>query len=192
MKCKFIRWLAIAVLVACGGITGSGVSWLAHAATPLKSAAAPNQLASLAPVIPRAIGDQCVADTDIMRSDHMTLLNHQRDETVIEGKRDNPFSLVGCVNCHAQTAADGSPVRIDAEGQFCESCHSFAAVKIDCFTCHAAVPEQGKLIGLHNTAQSLLAEFTTASMLPAGLQIPVKLSVPHKTHGNKNANVTAD
>ena len=96
------------------------------------------------------------------------------------------------VNCHAQTAADGTPVRIDAQGQFCESCHRFAAVKIDCFTCHAAVPEQGKLIGLNNSAQSLLAEFTTVSMLPTGLQTPVKWSVPHKTHGNKNANVTAD
>jgi len=79
----------------------------------------------------------------------MDLLNHQRDRTVIDGIRGEPFSLVDCVNCHAQTEADGTPVRIDAEGQFCESCHAFAAVKIDCFTCHAAKPEANELIGRH-------------------------------------------
>jgi len=88
------------------------------------------------PVIPPAAkGEQCVADTALMRTDHMDLLTHQRDETVINGIRSEPFSLVDCVDCHAQTAADGTPVRIDAEGQFCQSCHAYAAVKIDCFTC---------------------------------------------------------
>ena len=66
---------------------------------------------------------------------------------MIDGIRGEPFSLIDCVNCHAQTTADGTPIRIDAEGQFCESCHAFAAVKIDCFTCHAAKPEQSELIG---------------------------------------------
>ncbi len=72
----------------------------------------------------------------------MDLLNHQRDETVIDGNRSNPFSLIGCVNCHASRDDAGQAVRIDAEGQFCQSCHAFAAVRIDCFTCHAAVPEE--------------------------------------------------
>jgi len=116
------------------GLTGI---WAAHAADPVL------------PIIPPAAkGEQCVADTALMRTDHMDLLNHQRDETVIDGIRGEPFSLVDCVNCHAQTATDGTPVRIDAEGQFCESCHTYAAVKIDCFTCHAAIPEQDQLIGL--------------------------------------------
>lgn len=108
------------------------------------------------PVIPpAAFGDQCVADTDVMRKDHMKLLNHQRDDTVIDGIRGEPFSLVGCVNCHAQRNDSGQAIRIDAEGQFCQSCHAFAAVKIDCFTCHAALPEDGKLIGykLHQHLQ---------------------------------------
>ncbi len=100
------------------------------------------------PVIPKASkGDQCVADTEIMRKDHMSLLNHQRDETVIEGIRSEPYSLVSCVNCHAQTDTSGQAIRIDAEGQFCESCHSYAAVKIDCFTCHAAKPAAMEVIG---------------------------------------------
>ena len=101
------------------------------------------------PVIPPAMhGDQCVADTQVMREQHMSLLNHQRDETVIEGIRGEPFSLVSCVNCHAQKDDAGQAIRIDAEGQFCESCHTYAAVKIDCFSCHAALPEQGEVIGL--------------------------------------------
>ncbi|MEM7258233.1 MAG: hypothetical protein AAF404_12705 [Pseudomonadota bacterium] len=109
-----------------------------------------------APVFPpAAYGNQCVADTDTMRKDHMSLLNHQRDETVIEGIRGKPFSLVGCVNCHAQRDSSGQAIRIDAEGQFCESCHTYASVKIDCFTCHAALPEDKKIIG------------STTPMLPA-------------------------
>jgi len=124
-------------------ITSAG--WIAHATTqqvsPVKVAAATQSTAN-GPIIPPASrGDQCVADTALMRTDHMDLLNHQRDETVIQGIRNNPFSLVGCVNCHARTTAEGTPIRIDAEGQFCQSCHAYAAVKIDCFTCHAALPE---------------------------------------------------
>lgn len=142
------------------GITGIGIAgllllllissfWLVYAAST-----------DSAPVIPPAKGEQCVADTALMRKDHMKLLNHQRDETVIDGIRGNPFSLVECVNCHAQVSADGTPVRIDDEGQFCESCHTYAAVKIDCFTCHAAVPEQAEIIGL----QQFSGDHTTASI----------------------------
>jgi predicted CXXCH cytochrome family protein len=106
------------------------------------------------PVIPPARkGDQCVADTDVMRREHMSLLNHQRDETVIEGIRGKPFSLVDCVDCHAQQDASGNAIRIDAEGQFCESCHTYAAVKIDCFSCHAAKPEPDKIIGYLNSLE---------------------------------------
>jgi len=93
------------------------------------------------PVIPQGKGEQCVADTDFMRRNHMDLLMHQRDETVIEGIRYKPFSLVECVDCHASTNAEGQATRIDAPGQFCSSCHTYAAVKIDCFSCHAATPQ---------------------------------------------------
>jgi len=97
--------------------------------------------ASDGPVYPKGKGDHCVADTEFMRKNHMDVLLHQRDETVIDGIRGEPFSLVGCVDCHASQDDNGQMLRVDAEGQFCESCHSFAAVKIDCFGCHAAVPE---------------------------------------------------
>jgi len=99
------------------------------------------------PIIPPASkGEQCVADTDFMRRNHMQLLTHQRDETVLRGIRDKPFSLAECVDCHVQNQADGQPIRIDAQGQFCQSCHTYAAVKMDCFGCHAAVPDQAAVI----------------------------------------------
>jgi len=97
------------------------------------------------PAIPKGRGDQCVADTDFMRRNHMDLIIHQRDETVIRGIRDEPFSLVECVDCHAQQNASNEPIRVDSQGQFCASCHDYVAVKIDCFDCHAAVPDSNKL-----------------------------------------------
>ncbi len=99
-------------------------------------------------IVPAFKGEQCVADTNLMRSDHMKLLDHQRDDTVIDGVRGAPYSLIGCVDCHAQRSDSGAAIRVDAEGQFCQSCHAYAAVKIDCFSCHAAVPEQARQIGL--------------------------------------------
>jgi hypothetical protein len=30
---------------------------------------------------------------------------------------------------------------VTAQGQFCQGCHAYTAVKIDCFSCHASVPE---------------------------------------------------
>ena len=93
------------------------------------------------PFIPKGKGESCVAETDFMRRDHMRLLVHQRDETVLRELRDEPFSLSECVDCHVQVSDDGVPLRVDAEGQFCQSCHAYAAVKIDCFGCHAALPE---------------------------------------------------
>lgn len=93
------------------------------------------------PVIPKGKGTQCVADTDYMRRFHMMELMHQRDETVHLGIRTKRFSLKNCIACHATTGADGRPVPINAPGQFCESCHQYAAVTIDCFQCHATTPE---------------------------------------------------
>ena len=45
-----------------------------------------------------------------MRRYHMTMLKHQRDETVHEGVRDGDFSIKACVACHAVKGADGQPV----------------------------------------------------------------------------------
>jgi hypothetical protein len=87
------------------------------------------------PVVEAGRGDKCVEDTQFMRRNHMQLLKHQRDETVHRGIRTTRHSLKGCIECHA-SAKSGS---VAASGEdFCQSCHSYAAVKIDCFECHAS------------------------------------------------------
>lgn len=93
------------------------------------------------PQPPKGQGERCVADTDFMRRNHMTMLKHQRDETVHRGERKQAFSLTGCVTCHAVPGADSKPVSYADPKHFCRSCHTYAAVAIDCFECHASRPE---------------------------------------------------
>jgi len=89
------------------------------------------------PVVEKARGEQCVADPAFMRLNHMDLLKHQRNETVHRGVRDPRASLRGCIECHASSAS-GSVAAAPAD--FCASCHAYAAVKVDCFECHASKP----------------------------------------------------
>ena len=84
---------------------------------------------------PAKAGTQCIAPTDVMRRDHPKMLKHQRDDTVHGGIRGAQASLRGCIDCHA-SAATHSVAK--ATGDFCMSCHAYAAVKIDCFECHAS------------------------------------------------------
>ena len=95
---------------------------------------------TLAPAIPKGKGNHCVRNTAFMRRYHMTMLKHQRDETVHEGVRDGDFSIRACVTCHAVEGADGEPVGYDNPKHFCRSCHDYASVSIDCFECHRSKP----------------------------------------------------
>jgi len=87
----------------------------------------------------------CVEPTQYMRRHHMDLIQHQRDATVHQGIRGTKHSLAGCIDCHVAPGADGQPVAVNAHRQFCRSCHEFAAVKVNCFDCHAGVPRGGPL-----------------------------------------------
>ncbi len=89
------------------------------------------------PVIEQASGGQCVEEPALMRRTHMELLRHQRDDTVRGGIRGARHSLKQCIGCHA-SATTGSVAA--APTNFCVSCHSYAAVRIDCFECHASKP----------------------------------------------------
>ena len=93
------------------------------------------------PVIPRGQGEACVADTEFMRRNHMTMLRHQRDETMRQGIRSNQYSLRECVACHAVKGPDAVLLTVSSPEHFCRSCHDYAAVKIDCFQCHASRPD---------------------------------------------------
>lgn len=94
------------------------------------------------PDIPRGQGETCVEDTEFMRRNHMSLLMHQRDDTMRKGIRSEQHSLKECLDCHAVPGSDSIPVTVDDPKHFCRSCHDYAAVKIDCFQCHASRPEQ--------------------------------------------------
>ena len=96
------------------------------------------------PTVERArAGTQCVEPADQMRRNHMVYLKHQRDDTVRGGVRGARYSLKACIDCHAGPATRSVNLAAD---NFCVSCHSYAAVKIDCFECHtgkAQVAAQG-------------------------------------------------
>ena len=85
--------------------------------------------------------ENCVEPTEYMRRNHMEVIRHQRDTTVYGGIRSTKHSLAGCVECHVGYDAQHKPVGIDGDGQFCAACHDYAAVKLNCFDCHATVPQ---------------------------------------------------
>ncbi|HYQ73094.1 MAG TPA: sulfur reduction protein DsrJ [Gammaproteobacteria bacterium] len=113
---------------------------------------------SLLPEIPAAQDrystDQgCVEPTAEMRKNHMEYILHQRDETMHRGVRTRQYSLVECINCHVSDAPDAP--RVSNQAHFCNSCHTYAAVSIDCFQCHADRPVKtsGMQHGMPATAQ---------------------------------------
>ena len=121
------------------GGAGSAVSaWLIWAAL-MPSAHADGSRTPLPVIEPATAGTQCVEPADVMRRNHMRFLEHQRDETVHGGVRGAKHSLKGCIDCHA-SAKTASVAK--AETNFCVSCHSYAAVRIDCFECHSSRPQQ--------------------------------------------------
>ncbi len=84
----------------------------------------------------------CVEPLEVIRRQHGQLMQHQRDDTVHQGIRGSQHSLKGCINCHVTPNAQGQTLSIHDDPQhFCSVCHQFAAVKIDCFQCHASTPE---------------------------------------------------
>jgi hypothetical protein len=118
-----------------GRVAGLGAGVLLALGVGLASRVTASELAPAVERAPR--GGQCVADAAYMRRHHMEVLTHQRDETVHKGLRGGKASLQGCIACHA-SARTGSVAR--APTDFCVACHAYAAVKIDCFDCHASAP----------------------------------------------------
>ena len=94
------------------------------------------------PKFPQPAGEKCVEPDEVMRRQHMDFILHQRDLTMHEGIRGKAakYSLKGCIDCHVGYDDQGKAIPINAKGQFCESCHNYAAVSIDCFSCHRTTP----------------------------------------------------
>lgn len=103
-----------------------------------------------------------------MRRNHMDLLTHHRDKTVRDGVRTKKHSLKECINCHASKET-GSVTA--AKDNFCVSCHSYAAVKIDCFDCHSSKPQSSAMMHPLSAKGAHLKHQMAAQ---AGVQISVK------------------
>jgi hypothetical protein len=76
---------------------------------------------------------ECIRPKEIMRAEHMKILDEWRDEVVRDNKRDTLIiggmefekSLQnGCMKCHSN------------KREFCDRCHSYAGVKPYCWRCH--------------------------------------------------------
>ena len=130
-------------------------SLLIGACAPGMAADANPEENSSGPFIPKAQrrfseAQGCVEPTEDMRANHMEYILDQRDATVHEGIRTKQHSLVECINCHVSDAPDAP--RYESEKHFCNSCHTFAAVSIDCFQCHADRPVKSKFQSRLNDA----------------------------------------
>jgi hypothetical protein len=77
--------------------------------------------------------EHCIGPPEVMRREHPEMLKHQRARTVHLGERGARVSLNGCVSCHASRETDSV---IGSDRAFCQGCHRYAAVSIDCFECH--------------------------------------------------------
>ena len=91
------------------------------------------------PVIQQLAEKKCVEPKDFMKAEHMQMLNDWRDSAIREGKRTyinsegKPFYISlqnTCMNCHSN------------KKEFCDKCHTYAAVKPYCWTCHIEPKEK--------------------------------------------------
>ncbi|MFW6081934.1 MAG: sulfate reduction electron transfer complex DsrMKJOP subunit DsrJ [Desulfosalsimonas sp.] len=82
--------------------------------------------------------ENCVAETEFMRTEHMQILDQWRDTVVRDGERIyvaedgkeyDPSLSNTCMDCHSNKA------------EFCDSCHNYASVDPYCWDCHT-YPEE--------------------------------------------------
>ena len=104
------------------------------------------------PQIHEPEGKQCVEPEDEMRRNHMNYILHQRDKTVHEGIRTEKYSLAKCIDCHVEPNKNGEIASSDTKEHFCNACHEYASVQIDCFECHADKPQKYIKRGKKNAA----------------------------------------
>ena len=85
---------------------------------------------------------KCIQPEDEMRRNHMNYIMHQRDITMHQGIRTETDSLAKCIDCHVEPNNKGEIAGIESEEHFCNACHQYASVQIDCFQCHADRPQK--------------------------------------------------
>ena len=130
---KYILAGIPAVLLVLGGLTAGA----AFAADGKPAGRVP------APTVKIEKGEKCVEPTEEMRRNHMDMILHQRDRTVHDGVRSVKHSLKNCIECHADPKTNS----VLGKDGFCESCHVYAAVSMDCFECHTPSPRKDAAAG---------------------------------------------
>jgi hypothetical protein len=98
-------------------------------------------------------GDHCIRDEAYMRRHHMDMLKHKRDLTMHQGVRTKEDSLQNCIACHASQKTNS----VTGDDNFCQSCHNYVGVKLDCFECHSSKPKQTAFHPLVAEGQTPLA-----------------------------------
>jgi hypothetical protein len=85
------------------------------------------------PAINQMADKKCVEAADVMRKEHMQLLENWRDQAVRMDARyyeagDGTIFQISlqktCLDCHSNKA------------DFCDRCHDYGKVNPDCWTCH--------------------------------------------------------
>lgn len=143
-------------------LSGMAVIFLTVMLVQISAVSAGENTRSSGPLIELpTVANKCIRPTEFMRKNHMDLLQHKRDQTTRQGIRTKDASLQGCVDCHTKNDEKGTPIPIDAQGQFCSTCHEYVAVKLDCFECHRTtpdVPDQAASIPVIPAHTNLLAK----------------------------------
>ena len=84
---------------------------------------------------------ECILSAELMRTEHMQMLNDWRDMVVRDGtrlyvsssgKKYNMSLSNTCLDCHSNKA------------EFCDRCHNYAAVTPYCWDCHIDNPKETK------------------------------------------------
>ncbi len=125
---RFLRQVAVLVYASIGLTL---VSTSALAETPFPTIHEPSDESK-----------RCIHPEDEMRRNHMNYILHERDETVREGIRGEAEGLSACIDCHVEPNDKGEIAGIDSKEHFCNACHQYASVQIDCFQCHADRPQK--------------------------------------------------
>ena len=98
------------------------------------------------PDVPEPLrGDSCVEDTDDMRRNHMDYLKGHRDEVMHRGIRTKKYSLKECLGCHVPPEGEARAAGRSEGDHFCQNCHEYAGVHLDCFQCHNTRPQEPAL-----------------------------------------------
>jgi hypothetical protein len=113
---------------------------------------------------------KCIHPEEEMRKNHMNYILHERDETMHEGIRGEPSSLANCIDCHVEPNEKGEIAGIESKEHFCNACHEYASVQIDCFQCHADRPQKYIDRNGHNAA-SLKHQLQQALANPANEEV---------------------